>query len=239
LNLIGDFASGSLIAALGTIMALFERVRSGRGQVVDAAMVDGAVQLISAQLAQFNQGRWLRKGSDVLDGSAPFYRCYRCADGRWLAVGAIEPKFYRTFLDRIDADPSLIASQFDEAKWAETSEQLAATFRTLPRAEWLTRFDGADACVTPVLDLDELASDPHLAARNTIRRVDDGIEWAAAPRLSASPPTTSPPRPSPGGHTLEVLAEAGLTLEEIQSLFRSGAVAAASDDHERDRKATP
>src|SRR5207253_9482907 len=110
----------------------------GLGQVVDAAMVDGAAQLISAQLALFSRGRW--RSDEMLDGSAPYYRCYRCSDGRWLAVGAVEPKFYRAFLDAIGADPALLRSQFDRQTWAATSAALAALIECRSRSEWLQRF---------------------------------------------------------------------------------------------------
>ena len=228
LNLVGDFASGSVMAAFGTLIALFDRQRTGAGQVVDAAMVDGAAQLIAAQLALFNRGRWRANGTDLLDGSAPFYRCFRCADGRHLAVGAVEPKFYVAFLSGLGADPALAAIQFDEGTWAATSDSLAAIVASRSRDEWVEHFHGIDACVTPVLDLDELSADPHLTARGTITKGMAGIEAGPAPRLGdASATAGRPPAAARGAHTIEVLGEAGLSPTEIDRLIASGAIAAA------------
>jgi len=227
LNLLGDFAGGSVMAAFGTVMALFDRARTGLGQVVDAAMVDGAAQLLSAQLALFSRGRW--PSDEMLDGSAPYYRCYRCADGRSLAVGAVEPKFYRAFLDTVGADPALVTSQFDRQTWAATSGALAALVECRSRSEWLERFAGVDACVTPVLDLAELEGDPHLAARGTIVSGDGGIEAAPAPRLSGHPWGGRPGVTPRGRDTVAVLAEAGLSPDEIDELLRSGAAAEAAE----------
>ena len=231
LNLLGDFAGGSVMAVLGTVLALFDRARTGLGQVVDAAMVDGAAQLVSAQLALFSRGRW--PGDEMLDGSAPYYRCYRCADGRWLAVGAVEPKFYRAFLHAVGADPGLLPSQFDRGTWAATSGALAALIEGRSRSEWLERFNGVEACVSPVLDLAELEGDPHLAARGTIVSGDGGIEAAPAPRLSGHPWGGRPGVAPRGRDTVDVLTEAGLSPDEIDELLRSGVVAEAAVNGKR------
>jgi alpha-methylacyl-CoA racemase len=224
LNLVGDFASGSITAVIGTVMALFAREHTGVGQVVDAAMVDGAAQLISAQLAMFSRGQWRPNGADLLDGSAPFYGVYRCADGRSIAVGAVEPKFYRALLALIGADPELASIQFDESTWPATRERLQNIFFTRPRDVWVDLLQGTDACAFPVLALDELEHDPHLRARQTVVRTGDYLEAAPAPRLSSTPAS---PRPKPrtrGEHTVEVLLETGFSEAEIDDLLTSAVV---------------
>jgi len=224
LNLVGDFASGSLMAALGTLLALFERQRSGRGQVVDSAIVDGAALLLSAQLGEFNTGRWGGRRHSLLGGSAPFYSVYRCADDRWLAVGAIEAKFYGRFLDRagVDADPD---GQFQLDEWAALHDKLAERFLAEPRQHWLDLFADADCCTTPVLEIEDLEDDVHLAQRRTVVRRDGWLQAAPAPRLGASPGAIGARPPVRGAHTAEVLEEAGFSPTEIGRLFDAGVIA--------------
>jgi alpha-methylacyl-CoA racemase len=225
LNLVGDFASGSVTAVVGTVLALFAREHTGRGQVVDAAMVDGAAQLISAQLAMFSRGRWRPNGADLLDGSAPFYGVYRCADGRCIAVGAVEPKFYRSLLANVGAEPELASTQFDESTWPATRARLQQLFATRPRDTWMGLFAGTDACVSPVLALEELEHDRHLRTRGTVVQTVDGLEAAPAPRLAATPARPGPKPRMRGEHTVDTLLEAGLSRAEIDELLEAGVVA--------------
>lgn len=189
LNMVGDFASGSLLAVLGTVLALYERERTGRGQVVDAAMVDGAALLVSSQLAELSRGQWRGRGTSVLSGVAPFYGVYECADGKWFSVGAIEPKFYRLLLAGLGLDGALTTTQHDEDRWPETRKVFAEAFATRTRDAWTEVFRGTDACAFPVLEPDELAGDPHLAARRTVVPTawpPGGVQAGPAPRLGAS-----------------------------------------------------
>jgi alpha-methylacyl-CoA racemase len=228
LALLGDLASGSLQAVLGTVLALFERERTGRGQVVDAAIVDGAALLLSAAFGERATGLWRGgRGTHVLSGVAPFYGVYECADGGWFAVGAIEPPFYRALLDALGINEveAALAQQWDEKTWSEQRRRIASVFRTADRDEWTRRFAGIDACADPVLDIDELATDAHLTARGTVRH-DGRLYSGVAPRLSEheveahGEPTAS----SPG----EMLGRYGFAAEEISALETAGVVAETS-----------
>ncbi|MCR6485073.1 CoA transferase [Amycolatopsis sp. OK19-0408] len=208
LNLVGDFGGGSLFLVMGVLAALWERERSGEGQVVDAAMVDGTSALLQMLWTMRGQGTWsAEREANLLDGGAPFYDTYRCGDGRWVAVGAIEPQFYRALLAGLGLDPAELPGQLDRAGWPELRARFTEVFETRTRDEWAKVFDGTDACVTPVLATDEVSAHPHLAARGTIIEID-GVEQAApAPRFSrtvAAHPT-APPRP--GADTDAVLAD--------------------------------
>lgn len=223
LAMVGDIAGGSMFAAFGILMALFERSVTGRGQVVDSAIVDGSAVLNMPQLGELNAGIWSGRGAHLLSGAAPFYGTYRCADGRWFAVGAIEPKFYTRFLEALGIDDVPVTDQLDRAGWAALRERVADTFAGKPRAHWTAVFADVDGCGSPVLDLPELADDPHLQARGTI--VDDGGRLAAAPapRLSRTPGSLRP-APGRGADTRAVLTEAGFTAAEIATLAASGTV---------------
>jgi alpha-methylacyl-CoA racemase len=224
---VGDIAGGSLVTAFGIVMALLERTVTGRGQVVDGAIADGAALLNLPQLGAFNAGIWAGRGRDILSGAAPFYGVYECADGGWFAVGAIEPKFYATFLDALGlADQARTGpAQFDPGRWPALRERVAEAFRTKPRGHWADTFAGIEGCGTPVLGLDELADDPHLAARGTVvRTADGGLTAAPAPRLSASPATMRPAPGARGGDTAAVLGESGFTADEIEALAGEGTV---------------
>jgi len=184
LNLVGDFGGGGMLLAFGLVSAILRARASGQGCVVDAAMTDGAALLMAMIYGYKSAGRWNNeRGSNLLDGGAPYYGTYRCADGKWLAVGCIEPQFYAEFLDRLDANPALRAiPQNERRRWPELRERIAAALMARPRDAWWELFRGSDACVTPVLDLDEAPLDIHNAARSTFTR-RDGPWWPdRAPR---------------------------------------------------------
>ncbi|MEM6663943.1 MAG: CaiB/BaiF CoA-transferase family protein [Pseudomonadota bacterium] len=170
LNLVGDYGGGGLYAAFGIVAALVHSQRTGIGQVVDSAMVDGAASQMTMIYGMVALGRWgLDQGSNMLDGAAPFYRCYTCSDGRYLAVGSIEPQFWAELMQGLDMDADQW-NQADKSQWAACSEAIAARIATKTRDEWAALFDGTDACVAPVLTMGEAAEHPHNAARATIER---------------------------------------------------------------------
>jgi alpha-methylacyl-CoA racemase len=189
LNLIGDYAGGSMFLVTGILAALLERGRSGRGQVIDAAMVDGVSALLQPVLSWRAVGQWTdERESNLLDGAAPFYATYECADGRYVAVGAIENRFYAELVDGLDLDIAELQDRADRAAWPRLRELFAATFAQRTRDEWTAVFRGTDACVTPVLTFDEAAADPQLAARRTLNRDHGNLESSPAPRFSRSGP---------------------------------------------------
>jgi len=211
LNLVGDYGGGSLYLVIGILGALLERTRSGRGQVVDAAMVDGVSSLMAMYWNMVQHDAWtLDRGTNTTDGGAPFYDTYACADGRFVAVGAVEPQFYAALLRVLGLDGESLPAQMDRAGWPRVRARLTEVFATRPRDAWTEAFAGVDACVTPVLALDEVSDDAHLAARGTIAVADDGERLpAAAPRFSRSdaPPVRAPS--APGADTAAVLADWG------------------------------
>ena len=223
LNLVGDYGGGALYLAFGVMAALYERQRSGQGQVVDAAMVDGAASLASIFHGLRAAGQWGdTRGANLLDGGAPFYATYRCADDRWLAVGALEPKFFAAFAEGIGLDRRFVAGQYDRRTWPELRAAIAAVLVTRPRDHWAALFDGSDACVTPVLSLAEAPQHPHAQARGAYVTVDGVVQPGPAPRFSRSVP--GEPRPSPvvGEQGADVLAEAGFAADEIAALKTAG-----------------
>jgi alpha-methylacyl-CoA racemase len=193
LNLVGDFGGGSMLLVVGVLAALWEAQRSGRGQVVDAAMVDGASLLSQMVWGMLGQGLWTDgREENLLDGHAPFYDTYTCADGRYVAVGALEPQFYAALLTGLGVDAGELPAQYDRAGWPALRARFTEVFASRTRDEWAARFDGTDACVTPVLAFGEAAAHPHLAARGTI--VDnDGAPPRAAPAPRFSRTTTTVP----------------------------------------------
>jgi alpha-methylacyl-CoA racemase len=188
LNLVGDFGGGGLLLALGIACALVEAKNSGKGQVVDAAMTDGAAMLMSMLYGMRATGRWpADRAGNILDGSAYFYRCYRCSDGAWMAVGAIEPAFRRLFLEKLglgmEVDSILSAADDD----AQIQQKIATLFLLQPRAHWQAIYEGSDACVSPVLSMDEVLQHPHNQAWGSFQQVGDAIHSVPAPRFSRTP----------------------------------------------------
>jgi alpha-methylacyl-CoA racemase len=200
LNLVGDFGGGSMLLVIGVLAALWEAQRSGEGQVVDAAMVDGASLLAQMVWGLFGQKAWAdEREANLLDGHAPFYDTYTCADGGHVAVGAIEPQFYAALLAGLGLTDADLPPQFDRDGWPGTKARFAEVFATRTRDEWAEVFAGTDACVTPVLGLGEVASHPHIAARATIVERDGVQQAAPAPRFSRTttevPGSAMPPEP--------------------------------------------
>lgn len=219
---LGDLANGSYTMVIGVLLALVERQRTGKGQVVDAAIVDGAAYMLGAMFGEIELGLWdgdLKHS--MLGGSAPFYSVYQCADGRWFSVGSIEPKFYAALLDILnldDVDRSLRA-QLDKAQWPALRARIAAIFATRTMAEWVEVFAPHEVCAEPVLDLDELPDHPHLTARGNIHMGERGMRSAApAPRLSAHPDLVTDLNPRFTRSAEEVLGEAGFGADEIAAL---------------------
>jgi alpha-methylacyl-CoA racemase len=226
LNLVGDFGGGGMLLAVGILAALVERERSGLGQVVDAAMVDGSALLTSFIYGMLATGTWQdRRGSNMLDGGAPWYDTYETADGGYVAVGAIEPQFYAALLDGLGLAGADLPNQLDPAGWPELRCRFAEVFATRSRDEWAEVFAGTDACVAPVLSMAEAPRHPHAVARNAFIEVDGITQPAPAPRFGRSATGHPAPPPRPGADTDRVLADLGLSAGEVASLRESGAVA--------------
>jgi alpha-methylacyl-CoA racemase len=226
-NLLGDFAGGGMLCALGIVLALVERARSGKGQIVDAAMVDGAAYL-SALIFDLRAIEWWRdeRGTNLLDGGAPFYDTYETKDGKYVSVGAIEPQFYAELLKGLGLDPAAMPDQHDRSRWPETAKKFAAIFAGKTRDEWAAIFDGTDACVAPVLGLGEVGEHPHNQQRGLLIRGPRGhLEPAPAPRLSRTPGAIARPAPAPGVDTEQVLQEYGFGADEIRRLCEAKVVA--------------
>lgn len=225
LNLVGDFGGGAMLLAAGILAALVERGRSGQGQVVDAAMVDGAALLMGMFHGLRAAGQWdagARRGN-LLDGGAPFYDVYETADGRFLAVAPLESKFFAVFAGRLGLDPALAAARDDRRAWPALREAIAERLRTRTRDEWAAVFADSDACVAPVLTIDEAPRHPHAVARQAYVDLDGMVQPAVAPRFSRSRPEVPPPPAEPGADTTAVLREAGLSAEAIAALLASHA----------------
>jgi alpha-methylacyl-CoA racemase len=226
LNLVGDFGGGGLLLAFGMVAAFIEAARSGKGQVVDAAMLDGAASLMT-MIHSFHQfGIWNEeRGANMLDTGAPFYEVYETADGKWMAVGGIEAKFYAELLEGmgLTGDASL-PGQMERDKWPAMKVRFAEVFKTKTRDEWCAVFDGTDACVVPALSPWEAHLHPHNVARSTFIEVDGVVQPAPAPRFSRTPSEVSKPPSPPGADTVTGLAEWGVDEGVIAKLQESGAL---------------
>lgn len=184
LNLVADYGGGTMFLIFGILSAVIERGVTGRGQVVDAAMVDGVPAMMGLIHTMLAQGSWTQeRGSNWLDGAAPFYRCYTCADGKFVAVGALESQFYVILLEKLGLPPAYADDQNDRSNWPARAAQFAAIFATRSRDEWAGTFDGTDACVTPVLSFTEAAEHPHMAQRGNLERRDGVLQAGPAPRF--------------------------------------------------------
>ena len=223
LNLVGDYGGGALYLALGLLAALHERNRSGRGDVVDAAMVDGAASLASIFYGLSASGRWSgQRGANLLDGGAPFYDTYETADGKHVAIGALEPKFFAELAQRIGLDARFVKGQYDRRLWPELREAMAALLRGKTRDEWCALLEGSDACFAPVLSMAEAPQHAHARTREAFIDIDGVVQPGPAPRFDRSTPDAVRPAPAPGEHTDQVLAEAGFSADEIAALHAAG-----------------
>jgi alpha-methylacyl-CoA racemase len=230
MNLLGDFGGGGMFLAFGVACALLEAARSGAGQVVDAAIVDGTAALTNFVHGLRNAGLWSAPpGGNLLDTGAPYYDVYACADGREVAVGPLEPRFYAELLrlsgmEWTAGDEVSPERRTDPAGWPAAKRRWAALFATRTRDEWAAVFDGSDACVAPVLDWDEAAGHPHLAARGTYVEEHGATQAAPAPRFGGAPAALGLPPPHPGEHTDAVLADLGRSPAAVVALRAAGAV---------------
>jgi len=219
LNLVGDYGGGGMLLAMGILAALVERGSSNQGQVVDAAMVDGAALLMAPIFGMKARGRWgAARGGNFLDGAASFYDSYACACGGFVAVGPIEPQFFAEMLRRLGLDAALFEDRMNPAQWPVHKATLAEAFRGRTRDEWATIFADSDGCVAPILSMDEAPAHPHNAARGTFTTVEGAVQPAPAPRFSRTKAEIGGPPALKGEHSREILAEFGFSVAEIEAL---------------------
>jgi alpha-methylacyl-CoA racemase len=225
INYLGDFGGGGMLLAVGILAALVERQRSGQGQVVDAAMVDGAALLSSFVYGLRAAGLWSdERGTNLLDGAAPFYDTYATADGRYVSVGALEPQFYAALLDGLGLAGEDLPGQHDRSGWPALRERFTAIFASRTRDEWERTFAGTDACVAPILSPAEAPDHPDNAAREVFVEVGGVLQPAPAPRFGRTPAKVPSPPPAPGADTDAALADWGLSDTEIAALRDTGTV---------------
>ena len=225
LNLLADFGGGSTFLVIGVLAALIERTTSGKGQVIDVAMVDGVATLTTMVHSHLAAGIWRdERGVNLFDGGSPFYDTYECADGEYVAVGAIERQFFAELV-RVLGVEDRVPGQHDRTRWPEMRELFAATFKTKTRDEWAVVFADVDACVAPVMHLTEAAHHPHLAARETLVTIDDVTQPAPAPRFARTPGAIQRPPRTPGEDTTETLLDWGFDKDEVETLLAAGVVA--------------
>ena len=226
LNLVGDFGGGGMLLAFGMVCGLLETARSGKGQVVDAAMVDGASLLMAMPFAFFAAGLWEdRRGVNILDSGAHFYEVYETADGKYVSIGSIERRFYAELIEKtgLSGDPEF-AQQMDQEMWPRLKERLAEVFRRKTRDEWCEIMEGSDICFAPVMSLGEAPDHHHLKARETFVTRDGLRQPAPAPRFSRTRPEIQSPPPTAGEHNRKALADWGFSESEIDGLEAAGAV---------------
>ncbi len=226
LNLVGDFGGGGMLLAFGILAALVERGRSGQGQVVDTAMVDGAAILMAIFHGMRAIGLWHdERGVNLLDGGAHFYDTYETADKKYVSIGSIEPKFYAELLRLTELEGEDLPHQLARDHWPELKERVAKVIKTKTRDEWCDIMEGSDVCFAPVLSLDEAPLHPHNQARGTFVEVEGVVQAAPAPRFSRTPPEIARPPAYAGQHTDEVLGDYGFSSEEIARLREAKAIA--------------
>jgi alpha-methylacyl-CoA racemase len=226
LNLVGDFGGGGMLLALGMVSALLECRNSGKGQVVDAAMIDGAALLMTMMYELLGRGQWdEQREANAIDGGAPFYGVYETADHKYVSIAPMEDKFFDELLRKLDLDPADFENQWDRSEWRSMKTRLAGIFRSRTRQEWCDLLEGTDACFAPVLTMSEAPKHPHNLHRRTFVEIDGITQPAAAPRFSRTSAPVSRPAPKPGEHTDEILSELGLDESTIAALRSCGAVA--------------
>jgi alpha-methylacyl-CoA racemase len=224
LNLVGDFGGGGMLLAFGVTAALVERATSGRGQVIDAAMVDGTALLMSMHWGMHHSGSIGERGTNLLDSGAPFYDVYECADGRYVSVGAIEPQFYERLCDLLGLDRTAWDDQRDRSRWPQRKDALVALFRLKTREEWCAILEHQEACFAPVLSIDEAAAHPHNVARETFSTSNGLVQPAPAPRFSRTPGAIGRAAQPAGADSVAILRELGHDQSGIQQLLDLGAV---------------
>ncbi|MET0980857.1 MAG: CaiB/BaiF CoA-transferase family protein [Telluria sp.] len=225
LNLVGDFGGGAMMLAFGVVCAALEARSSGKGQVVDAAMTDGSALLGAMMYGLRAFGSWSdAREANMLDGGAPFYDTYTCADGKFLSVGAIEPQFYAQLLELAGALDPEFQKQWSQKRWPDLKARFAALFATRSRDDWCALLEGTDACVAPVLDMAEAPLHPHNRARDTFVDIDGVTQPAPVPRFSRTVPEAGQAAATPGQHSAAVLADWGWSLDAIETLQNSGVI---------------
>ena len=226
LNLVGDFGGGGMLLALGVVAGLLEAQKSGKGQVVDAAMTDGSALLLAAVVGMHSAGVWKDdRGSNMLDSGSHFYDTYECADGEYVSIGSIEPQFYALLLEKTGLDGAEWERHLQNRdRWAELKARLAEVFRTKTRDEWCEIMEGSDICVAPVLRIGEAIEHPHNQSRQTFVKVDGVAQPAPAPRFSRTPVAVQGPPPKAGEHSAAVLADWGFASERIDAMRAAGAI---------------
>jgi len=224
-NLLGDFAGGGMLCAMGILLALIEKGKSGKGQVVDSAMIDGACNLTTLFWGLMANGLMSPDiGTNALDSGAHFYETYETSDGKFMAVGAIEGRFYNELLEGLGIDPASLPHQLDMGQWPEMKKRLSEVFKTRTRDEWAAVFEGKDACVAPVLEMNEISKHPHNRDRDLLITVDGVDQPAPAPRLSRTPGRVEKSGEKRGSNTTKVLEEMGYSQDDIDR-FKSGGIA--------------
>lgn len=225
LNLVGDYGGGGMLLVIGVLAALHFSSETGRGQVVDAAMVDGSALLMTSHHGFLSEGWWQpRRGVNLLDGGAPFYRVYETSDGLHIAVGALEPQFFTVLVEGLGLDPIEVGDQNDRDRWPEMRKLFAQLFKTKTRDQWAEHFAGKDACVAPVLTMAEAPNHPHNVARGTFTSVSGVVQPAPAPRFSDTPTSIEFGPVDPGASTDDVMERLGFSQAEIGKLHESGVI---------------
>ncbi len=225
LNLIGDFGGGGMLLAFGLVAALWEAQRSGEGQVVDAAMTDGSALLLAGVFGRHVAGDWsTEREANLLDGAAPFYGTYQCADGKWLSIGSIEIQFYDLLVETLGMTDEELGDRWDKSLWPKQRQTFADAFRQKTLADWCALMEGTDICFAPILDMDEATRHPHNVARETYVTFDGVEQPAPAPRFSRTSPALNMNAPPPGENTREGLSGWGFSDDELEALGAEGVI---------------
>jgi len=226
LNLVGDFGGGGMLLAVGVLSAVLNARATGKGQVVDAAMTDGSALLMTMIYGWKAAGQWVdRRGVNMLDGAAHFYGTYQCSDGKWIAVGSIEPQFYALLVEKAGLQGVDLAAQREAAAWPQMRARLAEVFARRTRAQWCELMEGSDVCFSPVLSMTEAPRHPHNVARQTFVEMQGVTQPAPAPRFSETPASIDAPPARAGAHTVDILRSIGMADDTIEAMRSTRAIA--------------